>query len=248
MEFPFWQGVNQKQYILDRLLSTAALVSINHPARLEGYTVDDMRYLSGYQLLEVINDHEAGDRFWDAALSAGHRVWGIAGDDVHDLTDRCRVGVACTMINSDSSRPNDIIEALRAGRSYLGSRHGLTGTETETTLAGVKVDRNTVTVTINGPAATDFVGQDGHSEATVVNTTSASYMLQPRDTYIRAIVRGAHADLYVNPLVRTDPRDATQPATEVSRGWTILWRVAIITLCIAVAGFGAVTRVNQRPI
>ena len=129
MEFPFWQGVNQKQYILDRLLSTAALVSINHPARLEGYTVDDMRYLSGYQLLEVINDHEAGDRFWDAALSAGHRVWGIAGDDVHDLTDRCRVGVACTMINSDSSRPNDIIEALRAGRSYLGSRHGLTGTE-----------------------------------------------------------------------------------------------------------------------
>ena len=42
MDFLFWQGLNQKQYILDRLRATAALVSINHPARLEGYTVDDM--------------------------------------------------------------------------------------------------------------------------------------------------------------------------------------------------------------
>jgi len=233
MDFLFWQGLNQKQYILDRLRATAALVSINHPARLEGYTVDDMRYLTGYQLLEVVNGHEPGERFWDAALSAGHLVWGIGGDDIHDLTDRARIGVAWTMINSDSRRPDDIIEALRAGRSYVVYRHGSTGIEPEITLTGVTVSGRTITVTISGrPASIGFVGQNGFSEATVANTMSASYTLQAHDTYIRAIVRTPDMDLYVNPLAFADVANVTERTAEVSFGWTVLYRLAIAAMCV----------------
>src|SRR5438552_11403757 len=39
LDYPIWQGIHQKQFIIDRLKPTAELLSINHPSRLHSYTV-----------------------------------------------------------------------------------------------------------------------------------------------------------------------------------------------------------------
>jgi len=75
-DFPVWQGVDQKQYVIDQVRKSAALVAIAHPSSMSGYSYseDDFRRLTGYQLIEVINGRFTAENLWDAALSAGHPV------------------------------------------------------------------------------------------------------------------------------------------------------------------------------
>jgi hypothetical protein len=65
---------------------------------------------------------------------------------------------------------------------------------------------------------------------------SASYTLQARDTYIRVIVRTPDMDLYVNPLAFADVANVTERTAEVSFGWTVLYRLAIATMCVVALG------------
>ena len=48
---------------------------------------DDLRDLTGYQLMEVVNGPFPVEDLWDAALSSGHVVWALANDDTHDVTN-----------------------------------------------------------------------------------------------------------------------------------------------------------------
>ncbi|HUK34670.1 MAG TPA: hypothetical protein VLV86_12195, partial [Vicinamibacterales bacterium] len=79
LDFPLWQTLDQKQYIIDCIGAAADLVSVNHPNT--GYTDDDMRNLTGYQLMEVVNGPFPVEDLWDTALSSGHVVWALGNDD-----------------------------------------------------------------------------------------------------------------------------------------------------------------------
>ena len=57
-------------------------------------------------------------RAWDAALSAGRLVWGLANDDNHDINDPRRMAIAWTMVNAQTSRAAEIVSALAEGRHY----------------------------------------------------------------------------------------------------------------------------------
>ncbi len=95
-DLPLWQGVHQKQYIINTVAETAELVAIAHPAALQGYAYSDaeLAQLSGYQLMEVVNGRFSAESSWDAALSAGRPVWALGDDDTHDVTKPERFGVA----------------------------------------------------------------------------------------------------------------------------------------------------------
>jgi hypothetical protein len=86
-DFPLWQGLSHEQWIIDQVGATADLVALAHPGVRDSYTEDNLRSLTGYQLLEVVNGPFDAEEPWDWALSSGHAVWGVANDDSHDTTD-----------------------------------------------------------------------------------------------------------------------------------------------------------------
>jgi hypothetical protein len=87
LDFPLWQSLSQQQFVIDRVKHKTALVALAHPATRDAYTVDDVRQLAGYDLIEIVNGPFAVLDIWDAALSAGRPVWALANDDTHDLLD-----------------------------------------------------------------------------------------------------------------------------------------------------------------
>ena len=232
-DIPLWQGVNQMQYVMDRVKRTADLVAIAHPST--AYTADDLRKLTGYQLFELVNGPFWADALWDAALSSGHAVWAIANDDTHDVTDPRRMAVAWTMIDAPSANTADVIPALRAGRMYAVSTPTGRPVPPEATLSRVDLHGTTLEVSSEGsPATYAFIGQDGVVRKKVEATNSASYSLSPDDTYIRTEIRTERTAMFLNPIVRYDGVGLESPAPVVNAAGTWGQRLLIAVSCFVI--------------
>jgi hypothetical protein len=221
-DFPLWQGRSHKQLVIDAVASTADLVVLAHPAT--GYSRDDLASLAGYHALEIVNGPHPAMAWWDAALSSGHPVWGIANDDTHDLRDQGRLGVAWTMIDAASASPQDIIAALRAGRAYAVWRNNRGASAVDSWLAGVAVTNDTLSVSITGePATFLFIGQNGAVRRTVRDALRASYGFAPDDTYIRTVIQTPRTELFLNPVFRYDGEalPAPRPTVDAAGTWAL---------------------------
>jgi hypothetical protein len=230
LDFPLWTGRHQKQFILNRVARTADLVAINHPGT--AYTDEDLRDLTGYQLMEVVNGPFGFEDLWDAALSSGHAIWALANDDIHDLTNLRRLGVAWSMIDARSPSTLDIVSALRDGRTYAVS---LVGEKPDATLTGVDVSGSTLTVSAAGvPATFVFIGQDGAIRKTADQVTQASYAIEARDTYIRTVIRTPNMVMYVNPIIRYHGEALPVLTAAVNEPLTWLEHAVILVVCVVV--------------
>jgi len=230
LDFPFWQTIDQKQFILDRVGAAADLVSLNHPNT--GYVDEDMRNLTGYQLMEIVNGPFPVEDLWDYALSAGHVVWAVANDDAHDVTNLRRTFIAWNMIDAPTPSAADVIGALRQGRSYAVS---LAGNKTDAALKSVEVTDATVTIASTGvPATFLFVGQDGAVRGTANQVMEATYTFAATDTYIRTVIRTPNMVMYVNPILRYDGAKLPSAAAAVDETSTWLHRAFILLLSAAV--------------
>jgi hypothetical protein len=238
VDFLFWQSKSHQQYVIDRLRESTDLVAIAHPSIRDAYVSDDLRQLTGYQLMEVINGPFAVDDLWDAALSSGHVVWALANDDTHDLDDLRRTAAAWTMIDAPTPSTSDVVGALRAGRSYAVSRVGDKPVTMDTRLASVEAHEGRVVVHVTGqPSRFAFIGQNGVVRRTIEHVTSAEYTFEPDDTYIRTIINSSRTTLYLNPVLRYDGVRAPAPAASVNytstwllRGSSALAAVSLVLL------------------
>lgn len=233
-DFPVWQGRDQKQYIIDRVGAASDLVALNHPNT--AYSEEDLRDLTGYQLLEVVNGPFPFEDLWDAALSTGHHVWALANDDSHNLTNVRRTFIAWNMVDAPSASTTDIVNALRQGRHYAVS---LVGDKADASLKSIELEGSTLTIASSGvPATYLFVGQDGVVRKTADQVMQASYTIEPRDTYIRTVIRTPNIVMYVNPIVRYDgnefpPSRRATPNTTASwlqRGFLVAAYAAVLFL------------------
>jgi hypothetical protein len=223
-DFLLWQSLSQEQYVIDRVKSKADLVALAHPATRDAYTPEDLQQLTGYNLIEVVNGPFSVEDAWDAALSTGHAVWAVANDDTHDLTDSRRTAAGWNMVGAPTTSTKDVVDALRAGRSYAVLRTGTVASANLTTLVQVDVSENTLTVSIKGAESTfKFVGQDGTVRETVKNAVTASYAIEPADTYVRTVITSPQTVLYVNPIVRYDGKNLPVPmaSVDVASTWAI---------------------------
>jgi hypothetical protein len=231
-DFPLWQARSHQQFVIDRLAVTGDLIALAHPPSRRAYSPDDLRWLTGYQLLEVINGPHRSEAPWDAALSSGRVVWALANDDSHDLHNADRTGVAWNMIAAASPSTTDVVEALRAGRAYAVLRTGASGPETR--LASFRVDAGTITVSCEGePSSFLFVGQNGEVRRTVDHARRAEYTFTPDDTYIRTVIRAPHNWMYLNPVVRYDGQRVPAPAAVVDSVGTTLMRASVALAALA---------------
>ncbi len=209
-DFPLLQSTADKQYMLDRLRREAPLVVLAHPEIRHGYTFTDLRQLTGYGLMEVLHEGFSYEPWWDVALSAGRLSWITGSDDAHGMAYLNKMGLSWTMIRAPSSRPADLIAALRAGWAYAVA--GTRGVN-DVRLRSVQVRGDTLVVeTDPGALAFTFIGQGGRVREVVRASSVARYVLRPEDTYIRTVVRTPRTGLYLNPVVRSSGGDPVQAA------------------------------------
>lgn len=243
-DFPLWQSTSHQQYVIDRVRAKTELIAINHPGSRNAYDAEALRTLTGVNLVEIANGPFVSEDVWDAALSGGRPVWGMANDDTHDLTDVRRNAAAWTMIDAPTASASDIISALRAGRSYAVLRTGAIEAAGVTTLSSMAVADGTLTVTVAGaPSTISFIGQNGVVRSVSKDTHSAAYTMADDDTYIRAVVHAPQTVMYLNPVLRWDGKSLPAPAATVNVALTWIQRgAALLVAALLVAR----TRARQR--
>ncbi|MFB6173041.1 MAG: CehA/McbA family metallohydrolase [Halobacteriales archaeon] len=130
--------------VLEDVAAAAGFAVLAHPnwrSAFAHWPQERLRALDGYRGIELYNGtverHEgsalAADR-WDRLLAEGRDVLAFGTDDTHRPVD---VATAWTVVRAAERTPAAILDALRAGRSYVS-----TGVE----ITGIDVDGGTVAV------------------------------------------------------------------------------------------------------
>lgn len=235
-DYPLGASARQKQSVIDELRSEAAFLVVNHPTKADSYTVEDFARLTGYDAIEVATKYGVWDDFWDAALSAGRPIWGMAADDGHaQLSGPSHAGIGRVVIHAAERTPAAVLRALREGRFHsIYTRQN----EAPIELRRCEIEDGELVVEIGEPAAViRFYSEHGDLEREERGRSVGRYRLGADDPYVRVEVIAHGAVLYLNPVVRWDgvalpaPRAEPKPVPT----WTV--RALGAVLLALVVGF-----------
>ena len=254
IDYFFYQTLSHKQHMLNKLAEQNRVVAVAHPSFVDGsYNVRDMKYLSNYKILEVLNGFVNSPEHWDMALSNGHLVYLIADDDTHDVLKVNDIALRITYLNAKDNDANQLYDALLSGKA-VGVDFDLDRQEKMDHkverfkrdipyLNSAKLNGDDFAVSVTKPIRkVQFIGQNGtilkeenHTkEDTVFNV---SYQIQPSDQYVRTVLTFFDGTtMWLNPITRHESPDITkQRLDHISYTWTAaLWMVylGIILLII----------------
>ncbi|MGL4993658.1 MAG: hypothetical protein ACRC6R_05975 [Bacteroidales bacterium] len=211
-DYPFHTTRSQMQYMLERVHRGADLIAFNHPRFTRFMDIDDMRYLSGYELIEATAGMASSPDYWDTALSSGHASFIVSNDDSHDINKLYQLSRNCTFVNTSTTNYEDLVSSLRAGRSY-GFSFPKANTPEEwlevrqsSSIPTVKLTKkgDSITVELSEKAKEiRFIGQSASVRAEVADSTSLSVVFEASDSYLRAeAIFDSGVKLYLNPLFR----------------------------------------------
>lgn len=215
IDFVLFQTLSMKQWIIDLLNENSEIVVLAHPLLNNGYTLENLKYLTNYGMMEVLGNLFLSIEHWDTALTSGQLAWIMGNDDAHDVMNPNEVAHKFTLINSGSTDRKAIIEELKTGNN-IGVDFF---TEIDVTfdekikqlqklpeLKSAVLLGDTFTISLSKMAREiRFVGEKGVDKKTVSNTRSASYIIQKSDPYIRTEIYFAYDfTFFLNPVVRYD--------------------------------------------
>jgi hypothetical protein len=246
IDYPFYQNKNHKQHILNILKDNNDIVALAHPDLRDGYLMDDLKYLTNYDLIEAMNEARFSINQWDAALSHGHKAYILANDDAHNIFDPTEVGRICTFINTRSLNADNVISALKKGKAFgadIKMREEADFVEKSrdhkniATLNGVEIINDTLVVKVSEKAKSFvFIGQDGVKKGSVSDTSAASYAIKSGDTYIRTEITFYNGNkFYLNPVFRYSgaaPAQVQAPEMDLIKTWVQRGIALIITIIL----------------
>jgi len=230
-EYMFWQNRHHKQNILNLLHEDNSFVAIAHPRFMNGYESGDMKKLTNYDAIEVLNHYRKSVALWDEALSAGRAVWLIGDDDSHNVHDPNQTGVCWTMINSKTAAEKDVIAALKNGQMYgVQGRNAVNDND----LISATVSENTYRLQLKNPAKQiRFIGQDGKLLSIAENQNDAEFNLAQNHTYIRVEIENPSSTMYLNPIFRNHGEIIPRPMAIIDASGTTLLRTAIFLFVVS---------------
>jgi hypothetical protein len=236
-DYPIFQNIHHKQHMVNILRPSAELIFIAHPNLRRGWKAEDMKWLTNYDGIEVLNGYRVSIEHWDSALSAGKNMRILANDDAHDLTNRNEVGNYFNVIHSPSLHGDSIVESLRDGKSYGAYVYRVYDEPMDEKiekalnlpkLADVTIAGDPLKVAVNRQAKQiRFIGQGGALLDSVMYTNKAYYNLKDSDTYVRTEIHFKNRTVYyLNPVVRYDGSDPWKHELAlVDHGKTWLFRI-----------------------
>ena len=247
LDYLAFQNLSMKQHTLNRLAKQTRLAIPAHPSFVKkGYLVEDMKYLSNYKLMEVLNGFRISTAHWDTALSNGHLVYLIANDDSHDATDVTDVAVRFTMINAPENTAEHLIQALENGNA-IGVRFPRKSDESLEQkikrmeneipyMTDIVIKGDTLLISASKPfLEIKFVGQNGKELDVQQNGKTAKYVIRPEDNYVRCEIkfRGG-TTFYLNPITRHESEEIVkQRLDKINYPKTIiLWAIYIFALFV----------------
>ncbi len=189
-------AVETLQRNIDDVISAGGIAQINHPNFGWALTADQLIKLQNYTLLEIHNGHPlvnnlggggmpSAEAIWDAILSSGKLVFGVADDDSHFFK---RIGDPAAptpgqgwiFVRATELTQSAIIASLKKGDFYAS-----TGVE----LADYQADKSRIIVTVREERSSkyriQFIGRGGRvlSESF---TSPATYSFKGDEGYVRA--------------------------------------------------------------
>lgn len=190
--------VDVLQRNVDAIRHVDGVPHINHPNFRWSITADELKQVKHNKLFEIYNGHplvnNAGgggvpglEAVWDAILSAGVPLYGIAVDDAHTFKapgNRAVAGpgLGWIVVRAATLEARALLEAVERGDFYAS-----TGVELE----DYQVSARAITVAVKPTAWSkyriQFIGEGG----TVLQETpdrSATYTFTGRERYVRAKV------------------------------------------------------------
>jgi hypothetical protein len=255
IDYPFYQNLHHKQHVINMLRDDNEIIALAHPDLRDGYVLDDMKYLTNYDLMEAMSQIRFSIQHWDMALSHGHAAFILGNDDAHDVFNPEEVGRVCTFINTRSLDADQVKRNLKSGNAF-GARVAMQPGESfvekanlHNNLPGVKnIDLigDTLTVTLSEPAALiAFIGQGGTLRRTFSDTSGARYVIRPNDTYIRTEITFDNSTMYyLNPVFRYSGLvPGLQPAPTIN--WVKTWIQRGVALVIFIMLLLIVIRIKH---
>lgn len=246
MDYPFFQSIDMKQYTLSVLQMHTRFAVPAHASFNQGYRASDMRYLSGYRLLEVGNPYGKAFEHWDAALSTGHRVYGIGDDDTHNVLEPNESGRFFTMINTRDMAADSVYDALENGRAYTVEFHPHYNSSFEDKVESMHTELfhltrceligDSLIIETDAPdiQLAEFIGQDGKVLKHVEDCPLAWYVIQPEDSYVRVKLKVHNMTyFYLNPITRhSTPNPTDLVSAEINWAQTILFYIVYVFIII----------------
>ena len=254
IDYFFYQTLSHKQHTINKLGEQNRVVAVAHPSFVDGsYNVRDMKYLSNYKILEVLNGFVNSPEHWDMALSNGHLVYLIADDDTHDVLKVNDIALRITYLNAKDNDAEQLYDALLSGKA-VGIDFDLDRSEKMDHkverfkrdipyLNSARLNGNDFAVSVTKPIRkAEFIGQNGlvlkeenHKKGDTI--FCASYTIQPSDQYVRTVLTFFDGTtMWLNPVTRHESADITKQCLDhISYTWTAtLWLiyVGIIALII----------------
>ena len=262
-DYSFFQNLNHKQYILNLLRPQNEIVAIAHPDWENGFSLNDMKLLSNYDLLEVLDNNWRSVPQWDAALSSGHPVFIVADDDAHNIKDPYEIGRCCTFVNSPTLQAKDVLSALKRGNAFGADVYMSDGESFDVkalrakqipVLQSVEVRNDTLRIRTSQAAIRFvFIGQDGKLLKRTWYSNDAWYRIRPEDTYVRTEIVffnhyfGPGTIFYLNPVFRYSGQvPVNELKAEINYPRTWILRLLSIPALLALIAFSFYFRKKRR--
>ena len=210
--------VDTIQKNVDAILEAGGIPSLNHPNFRWAVTPDELAQIRNLHLFEVYNGHpsthDAGgggrpglEAMWDAVLSSGNRVYGIAVDDAHVFKvfgpNFSNPGRGWVNVKARELSAEAILEGIEKGRFY--SSTGVVLDNVEWLADGLRIDivppeEDEEDEEDDTKYTTDFIGKGGKLLARSFDSPAA-YTLKPGEAYVRAKVTSSRGEVaWVQPV------------------------------------------------
>lgn len=199
--------IESLQLGIDGVREQGGLSMVNHPCWLWSFGSNEMKKLKGVQLFEVWNgaptsnnegnsQQESTEEIWDALLTEGMEIFGVASDDAHHYQDKDIVvspngfrdtpGTGWVWVQAEELSSESILKALAEGDFIASNGVKLKSLERSREKLAFEIDPPGPYMTFS----TTFIGRNG-SVLSEQEGLFPSYEPRGDEGYVRARIKSS---------------------------------------------------------